>query len=131
MGHFFPFDPPNNWKNQNFEKMKKNEKPLEISFYTCLPQIPGIWCMVPEISSATDILFCYFGLFFLPFHPAPPNNAENLNFEKIKKASRDIIILHISTTNKKNKMMYDSWYGAQEAERFLILHQLFHFLPWS
>ena len=65
--------------------------------------------MVPEISSATDILFCYFGLFFfLPFYPAPPNNAENLNFEKIKKGSRDIIILLISTTNKKNQMMHDS-----------------------
>ena len=24
LGHFFPFDPPNNPKNQNFEKMKKN-----------------------------------------------------------------------------------------------------------
>ena len=23
LGHFFPYDPPNNPKNQNFEKMKK------------------------------------------------------------------------------------------------------------
>ena len=23
LGHFLPFDPPNNLKNQNFEKMKK------------------------------------------------------------------------------------------------------------
>ena len=32
LGHFWPFYPPNNPKNQNFEKKKKL---LEISFYTC------------------------------------------------------------------------------------------------
>ena len=26
LGHFLPFDPPNNPKNQNFEKMKKKQK---------------------------------------------------------------------------------------------------------
>ena len=52
--------------------LKKWKKPLEIlSSYTRVPQIPGIWCMVPEISSATDIIFCYFGLFFCPFTPLP------------------------------------------------------------
>ena len=31
LGHFLPFDPPNNLKNQSFKKMKKMP---EISFYT-------------------------------------------------------------------------------------------------
>ena len=86
MGHFLPFDSPNNHKNQNFEKI---EKPLEIlSFYTCQPQMT-IWCMVPEISSVTDIIICHFGLFFAllsppPRPPLPPINPENQRFEKIE-----------------------------------------------
>ena len=43
---------------------------------------------------------------FLPFYP--PNNPENLNFEKMKKTPGDIIILHKSTITD-NHMMYDSW----------------------
>ena len=38
--------------------------------------------MVPEIFSTKDRSFCHFGL-FLPFYP--PDNAENQNFEKMKK----------------------------------------------
>ena len=52
--------------------------------------------MVPEIWSATDIIFCHFGPFFVLL---PPNNPENQNFEKIKKIFGDIIILHKRTKN--------------------------------
>ena len=47
------------------------------------------WCMVSDISSMTDRIFCHFAL-FLPFYPS--NNPENQNFEKMKKAPGDIII---------------------------------------
>ena len=49
---------------------------------------------------------------FLPFNPLHPNNPENQNFEKIKKAFGDAIIL--SLCNKKTRS-YDVWslsYGA-------------------
>ena len=42
---------------------------------------------------------------FLPFYP--PNNPENQNFEKMKKASGYAIILHMCTINH-NHMMYAS-----------------------
>ena len=97
-----PFDPPDNPKNQNFEKIKK--KHLEIlSFYTCVPQMI-IQCVVPEISSTTDRFFVISG-YFLPFYP--PNNPENKNFEKMKKTSGGIITLNMSTIYE-NHMMYDS-----------------------
>ena len=36
VGPFFALDPPNNPKNQNFEKIKKEKNPEKISsFYTC------------------------------------------------------------------------------------------------
>ena len=47
--------PPNSPKNQNFIKMKKTKKQLEISsFYTCEPKIMIIWCTVPEIWCPKD-----------------------------------------------------------------------------
>ena len=129
MGPFFPFDPPYNWKNQNFEKMKKNPGNI-IILHSCTTNsrhmMYGSWDIKCNWHN-----FLLFWAIFLPFYPAPANNAENLNFEKIKKASRGIIILYISTINKKNQMIYDSWYGALQTELFLILHQLLHFLPWS
>ena len=129
------FSPLTLLTTEKIKILKKWKKTLEIlSFYTRVPQIPGIWCMVPEISSATDIIFCYFGLFFCPFTPLPLTKKMRKGkywYKKIKKASRGIITLYISTINKKNQMMYDSWYGALQTELFLILHQLLHFLPWS
>ena len=77
LGHL-SFYHNNNLKNQNFEKMKET---MEItSFYTCVPQMTIIWCMVSEKWSGTEFFLVLD--YFLPFYP--PNNLENQNFEKIK-----------------------------------------------
>ena len=79
--------------------------------------------MVPEISSATDRIFCHFGLFF-PF--CSPNNLENQNFEKVKEAPGDIIILHMGNIND-NYMIY-IWflrYEVQHTEFFCYLGLFF------
>ena len=52
-----------------------------------------IWCMVPEILSITDRIFCHFG----PFFPLLPNNLKNQNFDKLKKTPGNIIILQKCT----------------------------------
>ena len=44
--------------------------------------------------------------YFLPYYP--PNSPKNQNFEKIKKPSGDIIILHMCTKNY-DQMIYASW----------------------
>ena len=51
-----------------------------------------IWCIVPEIWSATDIIFSHSGPFFAIL---PPIDPENQNFEKLKKKKtpEDITIL--------------------------------------
>ena len=99
---FLPFDPPHNPKNQNFEKSKKW---LEIlSFYTSVPQMTIIWCMLPEIWSMTVIIFCHFWPFFAFY---PTNNPKNQNFEKMKKMHRDFIILDKCTKNHDH-MLYCS-----------------------
>ena len=57
---------------------------------------------VPEIQSKT--IFCHSGQFF-PLYPF--NNPQNQNFEKMKKAPGEVIILHICTKNQ-GYVMYDS-----------------------
>ena len=59
---------------------------------------------------------------FLPFYP--PNNLKNQNFEKMKKALGDIIILHMCTT-KANHMMYGSWDKEQNAHNFSSFWTIF------
>ena len=73
----------------------------------CL-QKPVIWCMVPEIRSATDKFFFVILDHFFPFYPS--NNPKNQNFEKMKKIAGDIIILHMWTIYD-NHMIYGSCDG--------------------
>ena len=80
-----------------------------------------IWCMIPEIWSATDKIFCHFGLFFalLPF-----NNPKNQNFVKIEKPRGDIIILHRCDLNE-NHMMYGFWNTECDRQKFLSFWTIF------
>ena len=60
------FCPFNNPKNQNFEKMKKT--PGDI-LHMCTINDNHMWCMVPEIWSMTDKIFCHFVQFFALLSP--------------------------------------------------------------
>ena len=103
LGHFLPFYHLKNPKNQNFEKWKNL---LEISsFSRFVPKITILWCMVPEIQSERDRIFCHFGSFFIISAPWQP---EKWKFWNWKKTPGDIIILHIYTI-KDNHLMYGSW----------------------
>ena len=55
---------------QKIKILKKWKKCPEIlPLQTHVQKMTVIWCMVPEISSATDKLFCHFGLFFALLPP--------------------------------------------------------------
>ena len=115
-GPFFALLPPL-W-TQKIKTLQKLTTHLKIlSLYKCVPQMTIIWCMVPEIWSVTDRIFCHFGLFFAFLPLPPPNNLKNLNFEKLKKAPGDII-LHLCTINN-NHMMYGSWDMKCDGQNFL------------
>ena len=64
---FCPFTPLWTWKIKILKKWKKLLKIL--SFYKCAPKMTVIWCMFPEIWSATDRIFCHYGPFFALLHP--------------------------------------------------------------
>ena len=79
-GRFFALLPPPPLTIQKMKILKKWEKHLDIiSFYTCVPKMTIIWCMVPEIWSVTNIFFCQFGPIF---SFSLLNNLDNQNFEK-------------------------------------------------
>ena len=54
LGHFLYFYPPNNPKKS--KSLKNEKKPGDIIILHFVPKMSVIWCMVPEIRSATDIL---------------------------------------------------------------------------
>ena len=54
LGYFYTFNSPSSHLTAQKRK-KEKKKDLKIySFYTCVPKIMIRWCMVPEISCATD-----------------------------------------------------------------------------
>ena len=71
------------------------KKHLEIlSFYTCVPQMTILWCMVPE-TRRDEHNFLSFWTIFCPFTP-PPKNLKNQNFEKMKKKNLEILSFNTS-----------------------------------
>ena len=114
----------------NCEKPKKsefwkNEKKIagDIYHFTCVPKTTTIWGTVPEIWSETDFLVIL-GL-FCTLTPSPPKNAENQNFEKLKKESGDVIILNLCN-KKRNHMIYAYSDMKCDAHNFFAI--LGHFL---
>ena len=80
-----------------------------------------IWCMAPNIWSVTDNCFVILDR-FLSFYS--PNNPKNQNFEKLKRAPGDIIILHMCSINDTH-MMYGSWDIERDRQILLSFWTIF------
>ena len=110
-GSFFALYPQTAGKIKIFEKWYKH---LEMSsFYTCVPNITIIWCMLPEIWNTTDIIFCHFGQYFALPHYQLPKWKFGINVKK----PWDIMLLHMCTINKVH-VMYGSWDIRQDKQLF-------------
>ena len=79
LGHFLPFEPANNLKNQSFEEMKKTPEDIILHLHTINDD--HMMHMIPQIWSTTEF-FIILG-YFLPF--SPTKNPKNHNFRKWKK----------------------------------------------
>ena len=135
---FCPFTSPllNDPKYQYFEKNGKNARILSFYTYMCTineaHMIYGTWNIwhYRHKFSTFSAIFCPFSplitwkikiltpsikrghkVFFLPFYPS--HNPKNQDFKKMKKATRDIIILHMCTQNYDH-MMHSSWNMVQK-----------------
>ena len=102
---FFSLLPPNNLKNQNFEKMEKNPGDITILHQCTKNPDHRLHCSWDTMHGRCNFYFSFWAI-FCPF--TPPNNLENQNFKKMKKNHGDIIIFHMCTTNTDH-IIYDSW----------------------
>ena len=115
-----PFQPPDKPENQNFKIEKINT--LEILPFTHLQH---------KLQSY-DVMFLRYGVRqteffvilerFLSFYPSL--DPENQNFENMKKAPGDIIILHKCTIND-NHIMYGPWDMKCDWQNFLSFWTVF------
>ena len=61
LGRFLPFNPTNNSKNKNLERMKKT--PGDIILHKCTKNHDHM--LIPEIRHVTDVIVIFhFGIFF-------------------------------------------------------------------
>ena len=79
------------------------------------------WCMVPEIWSETNIIFCHFGPFFALFPPYQPRKSKFW-----KNGKNDLKYHHFTQLYHKWKYEYCMIYGSWDMECNRIFH---HFGP--
>ena len=115
---FCTFTPLWTQKIKIFIKMEKTPEDIII----LKTYITVIWCMVPEIWYNWRTEFFVILDYFLHFYLL--NNPKNQNFEKLKKASRDIIILHKCTKNYDH-MLYCSWDMAHNGFNYFSFWAIF------
>ena len=112
LDHFLLFYLPMDPESQNFEKMKKIPEGIII----LQTKMTVIWCMVPQIWSAMNRIFCHFGL-LLPFYPLTTWKIKILKNEK--NTWRYYHFTHVY----HKWQSYDVWFLRYEAWRteFFIL----------
>ena len=120
LGNFFPFTPLTTHKIKMLKKWRKHLE--KSSFYTCVPKIKVMWCMLPEIWSVTGTTFYQFKPLFCPF----TLTILKIKIWKKKKAPEDIIFLHKYTINEDH-MMYGSWDIKVWGTEFFVISS--HFFP--
>ena len=104
LDHFFALLPPNNRKNQNFEKLKKTSRDIIILHKYNKNHDHMLYCSWDMVH---DRCYYFFILgHFLLFYPS--NRPKNLNLKNVKKTPGDIIILHKCTKNHDH-MLHCSW----------------------
>ena len=118
-GLLFAHLPPNNPENQNFEKMKSPGNIIILHRFTIKWQLYDVWFLrYWARQTAFFVILDHFLRFYLL------NNPKNQNFEKMKKAPGDTIILHMCTIND-NHMMYGSWDMERDGQIFFQFWTVF------
>ena len=126
---FYPFtpSPTENPKNQDFEKLKKIAGEIIISHLFTKNHNHmrhGSWDTGWHRQN-----FWSLWAIFCPFTPLTIKNLKNKNFEKMKKVSRDVIILH-ECTKYHNHTMHASWDMERNRQNFFSLAATF-FCPFT
>ena len=117
LGHFLPFDPPNNQENQNFEKKEKKPGHIIISHICTINEnhmMYASWDM--KCNRHFFVIFNHF------LHFYPTNNQKNQNLKK-EKMSGDIILQKYNING--NHIMYGSRNIECDWQNFLSFWAIF------
>ena len=125
LGHFLHFDPSNNPKNQNFEKLKKMPADI-IILHLCTLQMTIIWCMIPEIYNMEQDRQKFFS-FWTIFCPFTTLLTLKLKFGKNLKKTGDIILLHMCSY--EDHIICSSWNIRHDRQGFLSFWAVFPLWP--
>ena len=119
LGHFFPFQPPDNPENQNFKIEKNTMRYYNFTHFHHKWQSYDVWFL----RNGAQQTKCFVILdHFLPFNS--PMDQENQNFQKIHNTPEDIIILQMRTINDSH-MMCGSWDMKCNRQNFLSFWVIF------
>ena len=119
LGHFLPFQPPDNSENQNFKIEKNTWRYYHFTHLHHKWQSHEVWFLRYGVRQTESLII------FVPFFALlPPNNPKNQNFEKLKKTPGDIIISHICIIID-NHIMYGSWDTERDRQNFLSFWIIF------
>ena len=121
LGHFLPFQPPDNPENQNF-KIEKSIWRYNFTHVHHKSQSYDVW-VLRNGASQTE-LFVILDHFW---HIYPPTDPENQNFGTMNNTPKDII-LQMFTINYSH-MMYNSWDMKCNTHNFLSFWTIFY--PFS
>ena len=124
LDHFLLFCPPNNPKNQNFEKLEKAPGDI-IIWHICIIKDNQTTYSSWDMKHGGQT-FLSFWTVFLSFYS--PNNPKNQSFGIMKQKSGDIIIWHMCIINN-NHMIYGSWDMKCDRHNFLPFWIFCHFGP--
>ena len=113
---------------QKIKILKTWKTLLEISFYTRIPKIKIIWCMIPEIWSTRDRIFSHFGPFFA-LSPPTPLTTQRTNI--LKNWKKSYWYHHVTQVYHKWQS-YDIWllrYQLQQTDFFYHFGLFFNLYP--
>ena len=108
---------------QKIKIWKKCKRTLDIlSFYTCVPLIRIIWCMVSEIWSSTGRMFFWSYAIFCPFTPLTP---WKMKISKMKKTPGDTINLQNYTKNHDHLYTVPEIWRMMDVIIFILAYHAF------
>ena len=129
LGHLLPFDPPNNPKDQNFEKIKKLPGNI-IILHLCATNDDHMMYYSWDMECYRQNFFSFWTL-FCPFSPPSPTLTTQ-RIKILKNWKKTLLRYHHFTQVHHKWQSYDIWflrYQLQQTDFFCHLGAFFALLP--
>ena len=127
LGHLLPFDPPNNPKDQNFEKIKKLPGNI-IILHLCATNDDHMMYDSWDMECNRQKFFSFWTL-FCPFSPPSPTLTTQ-RIKILKKWKKTLLRYHHFTQVHHKWQSYDIWFLRYQLQQTDFFCHLGAFLPF-